>query len=70
MREEIGRILGNKDYDENTRVELDSLSITELIFVLEDDYQVLLTFPEVKACKTWGDVELLVEQKIVDGMQK
>lgn len=59
MKDDIGRILGDCDYDADTEVHLDSLSITELIFIIEDETGELLTFGDVKACKTWGEVERL-----------
>jgi acyl carrier protein len=47
-----------------TRNYLDSLDATELIMLVEKEFDIAVTDAEAEKCKTFGEIAALVEQRI------
>lgn len=48
---------------DDIRLEMDSLTITEVCVVAEEELNVQLTFGEVRSLKTYGELRVLLEAK-------
>ena len=47
-----------------TRDYLDSMDATELIMLVEKEFDIIITDAEAEKCKTFGEIVALVEQRI------
>jgi len=42
----------------------DSLDVVMLTMVIEDDFEISLSDPDIEACKTVGDLVILIEKEL------